>query len=382
MNSITLLTTVIRLRAPGMAWNRLPGHVWGQFFTAILNVLFVPVLGTATLLLLLDRSVGTQFFVAGAATRGTGGDPLAYQHLFWIFGHPEVYILILPVWGLMIDLISFFSRTPAFGYRASIIAMGAITSLSGLVYGHHLFTSGMTPMLGQAFMVLTLCISLPALVLGLNWLQTLRRGSVQLKTPMLFALGTMFVFGIGGFTGLLLGDVSLDLYLHDTMFVVGHFHFTMAAATFLGLLAGFYFWFPRLFGSVLDERLGALHFAITTFGLVAVFSGQMLAGWMGQPRRLFDPYQYEFVSHLKALNLGTSHMAFALGLAQLILVWNVVKTLRRGVPAPENPWQVGTLEWQSTSQDAVVVRGPHAFEAHPSGRDYWLQTEPLPKEGA
>jgi cytochrome c oxidase subunit 1 len=344
--------------------------VWGLWLASLLNALFVPVVGAAMILLLMDRHLGTHFFLAGAIAP-EGGDPLTYQHLFWIFGHPEVYILILPAWGIVTDLVAHFSRTPAHWFEGSVGAMIAVTVLSGLVYGHHLYVAGMDPLLGQGFMFLTLAISLPAMVLALNWLQTLWRGRARLDSPMLFALGVIFVFGVGGFTGLFLGDISLDLYLHDSLFVVGHFHFTMAAASFLASLAGLYFWFPKMFARQLDERLAKAHFWISLLGLVFVFGGQLVAGWCGQPRRLYDPFQYVFLQHLRGLNQVTSYAAFALFAGQLTFVWNLFATLFGDRPlAPANPWGVGTLEWSLVGTpvpahnfEAVprVVRGPHEY---------------------
>ncbi len=254
MGGINYITTVIRLRAPGMTYFRMPLTVWGLFLTAVLNVLFVPVLGSAALLLLLDRMFGTQFFSPARRPQG-GGDPILFQHLFWIFGHPEVYILILPAWGIVGDLVAFFARKPANWYRGHGPARWcAVTALSAVVYGHHMFMTGLNPLLGQGFMVLTLIISFPAELLFLNWLRTIWKGSIRLTTPMLFALGMVFVFGFGGLTGLYLGAVATDFYLHDTMFVVGHFHFTMAAASFMASFAAIYFWYPKMFGRLTSER--------------------------------------------------------------------------------------------------------------------------------
>jgi cytochrome c oxidase subunit 1 len=394
VGAINYVTTVVRLRAPGMHFFRLPLTVWGLFLAAILNVLFAPVLGAAALLLLADRELGTQFFLAGGT--GMQGDPLLFQHLFWIFGHPEVYILILPAWGLIGDLLSFFARKPHYWYRGTVYAMIAVTLLSGLVYGHHMFTSGMSPLLGKSFMVLTLIISIPAELLFLNWLHTLWRGSLRFPPPMLFALGTLFVFAVGGLTGVMLGAISTDIYLHDTMFVVGHFHFTMAAASLLASYAGIYFWFPKMFGRLLGPRLGATHFWLTTVLITLVFGGQLLAGLAGQPRRLWDPHQYTFLAHLLPLNRHISWAAFALGASQLLFVYNLARALLAGRRAPANPWQVGTLEWDLPSPpprhnfDAIpaVHRGPHEF-ADPealrrTGRDWLGQAEilPLPEEGA
>ncbi len=392
MGGVNYVTTVIRFRAPGMTYMRMPLTVWGMWLTAILNVLFVPVLGSAGLLLLLDRTFGTQFFVAGAA--GGKGDPILFQHLFWIFGHPEVYILILPAWGIVSDLLSFFARKPAYWYKGSVYAMTAVTVLSAVVYGHHMFLTGMNPLLGQGFMLLTLIISVPAEVLFLNWLHTIWKGSIRLPTPMLFALGVVFVFGLGGLTGIFLGTISTDLYLHDTMFVVGHFHFTMAAASFLASFAALYFWFPKMFGTMMDETLGKIHFWASITGITLVFGGQMVAGYSGQQRRLYDPYQYTYLTHLHGLNKATSIAAFALGIAQLVFVVNFFRAVFAGKKAEQNPWQIGTLEWDIPSPpphhnfDVVptVLRGPHEY-ANPEvtrllGRDWLSQTEALPETAA
>jgi cytochrome c oxidase subunit 1 len=392
MGSINYVTTVIRFRAPGMGYLRMPLTVWGLWLTAVLNVLFVPVLGAATLLLLLDRVFGTQFFVAGAASVRGGGDPILYQHLFWIFGHPEVYILILPAWGFVSDFVSFFSRKPAYWYKGSVLAMVLVTVLSAVVYGHHMFTTGMNPMLGKAFMILTLIISAPAELLFLNWLHTIWKGSNRLTTPMLFTLGVVFVFAIGGLTGIYLATIPTDLYLHDTMFVVGHFHLTMAAASFLASFAAIYFWFPKMFGRRLWEGLGKWHFWLSIIFITLVFFGQLVVGYAGQPRRLWDPQQYGFLRHLGPINRWTSYFGFALGAAQVLFVLNFFANVFRKANAEANPWHVGTLEWTVPSPppahnfDTIpqVVRGPHEF-SNPEvervlGRDWISQTESLPLE--
>jgi cytochrome c oxidase subunit 1 len=390
MGAINYIATVIRLRAPGMTYMRMPLTVWGMWLTAILNLLFVPVLAAAAILLLLDREFGTQFFVA-ATQGGMSGDPILFQHLFWIFGHPEVYILILPAWGFVGDFLSFFARKPHYWYRGTVYAMVLVTILSGVVYGHHMFMTGMNPLLGKSFMVLTLIISVPAELLFLNWLHTIWRGSIRLTTPMLFSLGMVFVFGLGGLTGLFLATISTDIYLHDTMFVVGHFHFTMAAATLLGTLGAIYFWFPKMFGRMMDERLGKLHFWTSVIFISLVFGGQLLVGYTGQQRRLWDPHQYTFLQHILPLNRATSWAAFALGLSQLFFVYNWFNSLVRGPRAEDNPWKVGTLEWTVSSppphynykEIPTVLRGPHEY-ADPKviellGRDWLGQTEVLPE---
>jgi cytochrome c oxidase subunit 1 len=395
MGAVNYVTTVIRLRAPGMTWMRLPLTIWGLWLTAILNALFVPVLGSAALLLFLDREFGTHFFQPSASGVG-GGDPILFQHLFWIFGHPEVYIMILPAWGIVGDVLAFFARKPHHWYRGTVGAMVLVTVLSAMVYGHHMFVTGMSPLLGEGFMLFTLLISAPSMVVVLNWVLTIWRGSLRFDTPMLFALGLIFVFGVGGLTGLFLGDVSMDLYLHDTMFVVGHFHFTMAAGSFVGVMTGIYFWFPKMFGRRLDERLGKAHFWFTFLGLTIVFGGQLLAGWAGQQRRLFDPFQYDFIESLRGLNRWTSYFAFALFLGQFLFVVNFFKTVfgRRVQPAGANPWQATTLEWTETTSpppfhnfDRIpeVVRGPFEL-SNPdvrrlTGRDFAGQAEVLPAGG-
>ncbi len=389
MGAINYITTVIRFRAPGMTWMRMPGTVWGLWLTSILNALFVPVLGSAGLLLLFDRHFGTQFFVAGAA--GGIGDPILFQHLFWIFAHPEVYILILPIWGFVIDFMSFFARKPAYWYKGSVYAMICVTVLSAVVYGHHMFVTGMSPLLGQAFMLLTLVISVPAEILFLNWLHTLWKGSIRLTVPMYFGLGTVFVFGLGGLTGIYLGTISTDLYLHDTMWVVGHFHLTMASAAFVGSFGALYFWFPKMYGRMMNRTLSVVHFWFTTVGLTVVFCGQLLAGYSGQQRRLYDPFQYAYIQNLAELNKFTSYAAFVLGIGQLAFVVNIFYSLFAGKKAEKNPWEVGTLEWTECDSPPVhhnfttiptVLRGPHEYN-HPEvlrllGRDWIGQSEKLP----
>ena len=392
LGAVNYITTVIRLRAPGMDYFRMPVTVWGFFLTSILNALFVPVLAAAMVLLFFDRVFGTQFFVAGT-TVGAGGDPILYQHLFWLFGHPEVYILILPAWGIVTDLLSFFARKPAFGYRVTVWSMIAIVVLSAVVYGHHMFSTGLSPLLGESFMVLTMIISVPTALLFLNWLGTLWRGAARMDTPMLFCLGLLFTFSIGGLTGLYLADVVADMYLHDTYFVVGHFHLIMAAALLLALFAATYYWFPKMFGRMMNERLGKLHFWPTFVTLNLVFVAQLLIGYAGMQRRLYDPSVYDFLKPLLPLNKFISHAAYVLGAVQLLFVVNVFWSLARGPKAPPNPWQVGTLDATVSSPPPhhnfdripVVVRGPHEL-GHPAaralGKDWLGQAEELPPEAA
>lgn len=384
VGAINYITTVLTMRAGGMRLFRMPLTVWGLFLTAILNALFVPVLAVSAALLLLDRLYGTQFFEPSV------GDPILHQHLFWLFGHPEVYILILPVWGIISDLFAFFARKPAYWYRGSVYAMIAISCMSGMVYGHHLYQTGLGPMVGTAFEALTLAISAPAVILMGNWLCTLWRGSLRLELPMLFALGTLIVFAAGGLTGLYLGPITTDIYLHDSLWVVGHFHLIMAAATLMGSFAAIYFWFPKMFGRMLGERLGQIHFAGTLCFALLTFGGLLLAGYSGQGRRLFDPFQYEFLVHLKSTNRHTSYAAFALGGFQLLFVGNFIWSLFRGRRAEANPYGVPTLEWSLSSpppahnfeDEPVVLRGPHELGnvkvINALGKDWLSQTEREP----
>lgn len=368
MGAINYVTTVIRLRAPGMGWFDMPLTIWGLWLTAVLNALFIPVLTGGAILMLLDRVAGTHFYTA--ATLGTkGGDPILWQHLFWIFGHPEVYILILPAWGIVSDLLSFFARKPAFGYRVTALAMTAITILSAVVYGHHMFTTGMTPMLSESFMTLTMIISIPAEIFFLNWLHTIWHGSIRFASPMLFSLGVVFVFGLGGLSGLYLGAIGTDLYLHDTYFVVGHFHLTMAAAVLFGSFAALYFWFPKMFGKMMNESLGKLHFWTSIIPLTALFCLMMAIGYSGHHRRIAGVDAYPYLWPLQKMNVWITYSALALGAAQVIFVINLVMSLFAGPKASENPWHVGTLEWSIPSPPAhhnfdvipTVHHGPHEF---------------------
>jgi cytochrome c oxidase subunit 1 len=385
MSAVNILVTVIARRAPGMTWGRLPFTVWGLFLTAVLNALFAPVLFATGLLLLSDRLLGTEIFVAGAlATRG-GGDPLAFQHLFWIFGHPEVYILILPVWGVVSDFVCFFTRREAAWYRGTVGAMIGVTVLSGLVYGHHMFTVGLAPLLGAVFEFLTLAISIPSTVLFGTWLLTLWQGRARMTVPMLYTTGVLLVFAAGGLTGLYLAAVGTDIILHDTLFVVGHFHLTMAAATFLGVFAALHHWAPKLFGVALGDRLARWHAVLTFFGLFLVFGGMMVAGLQGQHRRLFDPFvtSVEVLANRSA-NRHTSFSAFGLAAVQLLFVLNLIHSLLTRRVAVENPWRVGTLEWQNSEEIQEVKSGPHVFlegdDEKAAGKDYVSQSEACPQK--
>ena len=340
-------------------------------------------------MVLCDRRLGTAFFLAGPLAPRTGGQVLLYQHLFWGFGHPEVYILILPVWGLVGDLLSVFSRKPAFGYKATVWSMLTITILSGLVWGHHMFTSGMNPLVGKAFMILTITISVPTAVFFLNWLGTLWRGAIRLTVPMLFTLGIVFVFAIGGLTGLFNALQTFDIYIHDTYFVVGHFHFTLAASVLFGTFAFIYYWFPKMFGRRVVNWMGILHFWLSFIFLNIVFALMMYLGLHGHMRRIADATNYDFLKPLQHWNVFLGWAAFALGMSQLFFFINFLYSLFRGPKANRNPWQAGTLAWTTSSpppahnyhQIPRVFCGPHGYGLEGlDGQDWVAQSDPRAKE--
>ncbi|NCN27976.1 cytochrome-c oxidase [bacterium] len=388
MGAINYIATIIRLRAPGLTAAKLPLTIWGLLLTAVLNALFIPVLAAGLLLLLMDRMFGTSFYLAAAISQnGTQGDPILYQHLFWIFGHPEVYIIILPAWGMVSDFLSFFSRKPAFGAKWTAGAFISITLLSTVVYGHHMFTTGMSPLLTGAFTTLTLLISIPSGIFFLNWLGTLWRGNIQFTSPMLFSLGVVITFGIGGLTGLHLGAVPTNLLLHNSYFVVGHFHLTMAVASLLGTYAAVYFWFPKMFGKMLSEKLAKIHFWTSFLPIMVIFVGMMVAGYAGMHRRIYNPYEYTYLEHLLFLNRYISLAAFLAFASQFIFLFNFFYSWKKGEVAGSNPWKVGTLEWTTPTPVPVhnfdvipeVFNGPHEF-SHPKlgdSRDWISQTEYL-----
>jgi cytochrome c oxidase subunit 1 len=384
MGAVNFLTTILNMRAPGLTFSRLPLTTWAFFYTSLLNLLWVPLIAAALFMLLLDRVAGTAFFVAGPLAPREGGQPLLFQHLFWGFGHPEVYILILPVWGFLADALAVFSRKPAFGYRASVAAMGIIVLVGQIVWGHHMYTAGMNPLLGKAFMLLTIAISIPTSVLFLNWLATLWRGSIHLTTAMLFALGIVFVFAIGGLTGLFNAVQALNVYVHDTTFVVGHFHYTLSSAVFFGALLAIYYWCPKMFGRALDERLGRVHFALSFLGVNGVFFPMLVMGTGGFLRRLADPTQYELLAPYQRWNEVAFVSTVAILLGQLVFIGNLVKTLVAGARAPENPWGAASLEWATPSppppwnfaEIPTVHRGPYEYSAPGLvGRDWIGQHE-------
>ena len=376
MGSINYITTVINMRAPGMTWFRMPLVIWSLFVTAILLLLALPVLTAALGMLLFDRTMGTSFFLPAG-----GGEPLLWQHLFWFFGHPEVYILVLPAMGVTSDILSAFSRKPIFGYHAMAFSMIALAFLSWIVWGHHMFLSGMNPVLGTAFMLTTMVIAIPSAIKTFNWLGTLWGGTIRFTSPMLFALGFVSNFVIGGLSGIYMAVTPVDIFIHDTYFIVAHFHYVVAGIIF-GMFAALYYWFPKLFGRMMNEPLGKLHFALTYIFFNGAFFPMHFLGVAGHMRRIYNPLQYEFLVDLQWWNVFITMSAFCLGVSQLIFLFNFVWSLFAGKKAERNPWQANTLEWTAPSPPPhgnfetvpTVYRGPYEYSS-PLVQEDWLSQD-------
>jgi cytochrome c oxidase subunit 1 len=379
LGSINYITTVVNRRAAGMTFFRLPLTVWALFLAAVLLLLAMPVLSAALTLLLCDRLLGTSFFLAEG-----GGDPVLWQHLFWFFGHPEVYILILPAMGMASDILAVFARKPVFGYRAMVYAMIAIAGLGWIVWGHHMFQSGMNPALGASFMLSTMVIAVPSAIKTFNWLGTLYRGSIQFTTPLLHALAFVSLFVIGGMSGIYIASTPVDIYLHDTYFIVAHIHYVVFGGSIFGVFAAICYWFPKMFGRMMHETLGKIHFGLTFIAFNGTFFPMHILGVGGHLRRLYNPAGYAFLQPLQPINEFITASAAVLGLAQLLLLVNMVWSLRRGRPAGENPWRANTLEWSVPSppphgnfvRTPAVYRGPYVYSAPFAAADYLPQDRP------
>src|ERR1700704_6232535 len=392
MGALNFITTLIDLRVKGMTLGRLPLTCWTWFVTAILGLLAFGVLLAACILLLLDRLAGTSFFVPGGlvitdqvVTWHKGGSPLLWQHLFWFFGHPEVYIAILPGMGVTSHLLATFSRTPVFGYKAMVYAILSIGFLGFLVWGHHMFMSGMNPYSAMAFSVLTMCIGVPSAIKTFNWIGTLWGGKIHLDTAMLFALGFVSLFVTGGISGIFLGQPALDLYFHDTYFVVGHFHMIMGVAAIFGMFAGTFYWFPKVTGRLMNETMGKIHFYITFIGVYCIFTPMHFLGIAGNPRRYADFTNFEFMTKLMPVHTFMTWAAILTASAQIIFVINLFWSLKKGAKAPVNPWESTTLEWTVPSpppfdnfagKHPVVNHGPYEYSVPGAAKDYIMQTDP------
>ena len=388
-SSINFIATFLKMRTKGMTLMRLPLTCWGWFTAAILALIAFPVLLAALLLLLLDRTAQTSFFLPAnlyvsnqLIESHKGGSPLLWQHLFWFFGHPEVYIVILPGMGVTSHIISTFARKPIFGYRAMVFAIVAIALLGLLLWGHHMFTSGLNPNASIAFSMLTLAIAVPSAVKTFNWLATLWRGRLRLQTPMLYSIGFVSLFVAGGLTGLVLGQSGLDAAMHDTYFVVAHFHLVMGASAVFALFAAVSFWFPNIFGKAMNEGLGKVHFLITFAGVYAIFVPMHAMGLVGMPRRYASFEAFEFLKSLHPLVKFVTIAAIVTASAQLLFLANIVLSIFKGREAKDNHWGATTLEW-TTSQSRenfniefpIVYRGAYEFSVPHASSDFIMQTE-------
>jgi cytochrome c oxidase subunit 1 len=391
LGSINYISTVINMRTRGMSFTRLPLTIWAFFFTAIIGILSFPVLFAAALLLIFDRSFGTSFYlsdiyIGGEALAHDGGSPVLFQHLFWFLGHPEVYIVLLPALGLSSEIIATNSRKPIFGYKAMIGSMLFIAILSFIVWAHHMFVTGMNPFLGSIFMLLTLIIAVPSAVKIFNYVTTLWKGNIIFTPGMLFSIGLVSFFLTGGITGIFLGNSAIDIQLHDTYFVVAHFHLVMGSASFFGMLAGIYHWFPKMFGRMMNERLGHIHFWITFVGVYMVFFPMHYIGIAGFPRRYYSWTNFETFSGFTDLNMLVSVAAVLTLAAQFIFLFNFFYSIWRGRLAPANPWNSNTLEWTTPRNPGhgnwpgeipAVYRWPYDYSKPGAKDDFIPQTIPF-----
>ena len=350
LGSINYITTVINLRTRGMSFDRLPLTIWSFLITAVLGLISFPVLLSSVLLLIMDRHFGTSFYLSdiyinGEALPNVGGSPILFQHLFWFLGHPEVYIVLLPGLGITSEVIATNARKPIFGYRAMIASMLGIAFLAFIVWAHHMFVTGMNPFLGSVFMFLTLIIAVPSAVKGFNYITTLWKGNIIFTPGMLFSIGLVSLFVSGGLTGIILGNSALDIQLHDTYFVVAHFHLVMGAASAFGLFAGVYHWFPKMFGRMMNPTLGQIHFWFTFIGIYLIFIPMHYVGIAGFPRRYYQFTSYDFTHKFMDMNMFITVAAIFSFLAQFIFLWNFFYSIFKGKRAPQNPWRSNTLEW-------------------------------------
>jgi cytochrome c oxidase subunit 1 len=396
IGSLNYIVTVINLRTKGMTMTRMPLTIWTFFVTAILGVLSFPVLLSAALLLTMDRLAGTSFYlsdiiVGGEMLTNHGGSPLLYQHLFWFLGHPEVYIVLLPALGLSSEVISTNSRKPIFGYRAMIGSILAIGFLSFIVWGHHMFITGMNPFLGSVFVFTTLLIAIPSAVKVFNYLATLWRGSLIFTPAMLFAISLVSTFITGGVTGIILADSALDIAIHDTYFVVAHFHIVMGMSAVFGMFAGVYHWFPKMYGRMMNTRLGYVHFWITLVGAYGVFFPMHFVGLAGAPRRYYDfsvykEFNIDSFEMIMDLNVIVTIFAILAALGQALFLFNFFYSIYRGPKAVQNPWNSNTLEWTTPVEHIhgnwpgelpTVHRWPYDYSKPGAETDFIPQNVPL-----
>jgi cytochrome c oxidase subunit 1 len=391
MGALNFITTTLDLRAKGMTMMRMPLTVWSWFITAILGLLAFGVLLSGGILLLMDRNLGTSFYVPLVVVNGVvmghkGGSPLLWQHLFWFFGHPEVYIAILPGMGVASQVLSTFSRKPIFGYKAMVYAMLSIGFLGFMVWGHHMFMSGMSPYSAFAFSILTMCIGVPSAIKTFNWLGTMWKGRIRFQTPMLYAIGFVSLFVSGGLSGPFLAQPVLDIQLHDTYFVVGHFHLIMGVAAIFGMFAATYYWFPKMFGRMMNETWGKVHFFLTLAGTYAIFMPMHYLGLAGGTRRYSQYTEVAYLAKLQPLHVFMTYAAIITIAAQFIFVINLFWSMFKGPKASDNPWEATTLEWTTATPPPhdnfggvtpVVNHGPYEYGVPGAAKDYVMQTDPV-----
>ena len=391
MGSLNYVVTVINLRTKGMSMTRLPLTIWAFFVTAIIGIVSFPVLLSAALLLIMDRSFGTSFFlsdiyIAGEVLHNQGGSPVLFEHLFWFLGHPEVYIVLLPALGITSEVIATNSRKPIFGYRAMIMSILAIAFLSTIVWGHHMFISGMNPFLGSVFTFTTLLIAIPSAVKAFNYITTLWKGNLQMNPAMLFSIGLVSTFITGGLTGIILGDSTLDINVHDTYFVVAHFHLVMGISALYGMFAGIYHWFPRMFGRMLNKNLGYVHFWVTAVCAYGVFFPMHFIGMAGLPRRYYTNTNFPLFDDLQNVNVLITTFALIGGAFQLIFLYNFFSSIFYGKKAEQNPWKSNTLEWTAPVEHIhgnwpgeipEVHRWPYDYSKPGHDEDFVPQNVPM-----
>ena len=388
LGGLNYISTILNLRTKGMSMTRMPLTIWALFFTAVLGVLSFPVLLSGAILLLFDRNLGTSFFLSDIYVNGKilpneGGSAILFQHLFWFLGHPEVYIILLPAMGMSSEIISVNSRKPIFGYMAMVGSLFAIAILAFLVWAHHMFVTGLNPFLGSFFVLLTLLIAVPSAIKVFNWLTTLWRANIRFTPGMLFAIGFVSLFISGGLTGIFLGNSALDIHLHDTYFVVAHFHIVMGVASFFGMFAGVYHWFPKMYGRYLNNTLAYIHFWVTIIGAYLIFWPMHYEGLAGMPRRYYDFSGWESFKMFAGLNEFISVVAMIVFAAQLLFVLNFFYSIFKGRKVTTaNPWGANTLEWTTpirpghgnwVGEIPEVYRG--AYDYGKDGREFIPQTE-------
>ncbi|MEH6504365.1 MAG: cbb3-type cytochrome c oxidase subunit I [Cycloclasticus sp.] len=386
MGGLNYVVTILQARTRGMTLMRMPLTIWGIFMATILALLAFPALLVSAIMMLLDKLIGTSFFMPAIISMGeqldyTGGSPILFQHLFWFFGHPEVYIVALPAFGIVSDLLSVHARKNIFGYRMMVWAIIIIGALSFVVWAHHMYVSGMNPYFGFFFATTTLIIAVPTAIKVYNWVLTLWRGNIRLNVPMLFAIGFIFTFVNGGLTGLFLGNVTIDLPLSDTMFVVAHFHMVMAVSPVLVVFGAIYHWYPKITGRMLDDTLGKFHFWVTFLGTYAIYYPMHYLGFLGVPRRYYAIEGTDFIPpSAVSLNEFISIAAIIVGVVQLVFIYNLFISYYRGKEAGSNPWEATTLEWQTADtppkhgnfgeQLPLVYRWAYDYSVPGSERDF------------